>query len=126
MKTVSKLREDGSPAGGAPGMSTPNATPPSPANKTGDTPNMAMPPTAKPGTMFRRYRQFDVESATFRKFQNGRTRFERWSKYLDLNNENDKSLYDYAFQNRGREHLIVIRDSSTGAMRAIRHLVHRR
>lgn len=126
MKTLRKLREDGSPAGGAPGMSTPNATPPAPANRTGDTPTMAMPPTMKPGTMFRRYKQFDVESATFRKFQNGRMRFERWSKFLNLNNESDKSLYDYALQNRGREHLIVIRDSSTGAMRAIRHLVHQR
>lgn len=107
-------------------MSTPNATPPAPANRTGDTPNMAMPPTMKPGPVFRRYKQFDLETETFRKFQNGRSRFERWSRYLDLNNEGHKSLYDYAYQNRGREHLIVIRDSSTGAMRAIRHLVHKR
>lgn len=126
MKTLRKLREDGSPAGGAPGMSTPNATPPAPANRTGDTPTMAMPPTMHPGRMFRRYKQFDLETETFRKFEKGRSKFERWSKYLDLNNEGHRSLYDYARGNRGREHLIVIRDSTTGAMRAIRHMASKR
>jgi len=121
MKTLRKLREDGSPAGGAPGMSAPNA-----ANVTGDSPTMAMPPTMKPGTLFRRYRQFDVDSPTFRKFVPGKQRFERWSRYLNLQDENHKGIYDYAYANRGREHLIVLRDSDTGAMRAIRHKVHHR
>jgi len=54
MKTVRKLREDGTPAGGAPGMS-------SPANVTGDSPNMAMPASMNPGPVIRRkYRQFDL------------------------------------------------------------------
>jgi len=125
MKTLRKLREDGSPAGGAPGMSAPNASQPI-ANRTGDSPTMAMPPAMKPGTMFKRYRQFEVDSATFRKFVPGKQRFERWSRYLNLQDENHKSIHDYAYANRGREHLIVLRDSDTGAMRAIRHKVARR
>jgi hypothetical protein len=87
---------------------------------------MAMPPTMKPGKLLRRYRQFDVDSTTFRKFVPGKQRFERWSRYLNLQDENHKGIYDYAYANRGREHLIVLRDSDTGAMRAIRHKVHRR
>lgn len=117
MKSLQKLREDGSPAGGAPGMSTPNATPP---NRTGDTASMSMPAAAHPGQVFRRYKQFDLEPETFRKFEKGRMKFERWSKFLNMENENHKAIYDYANQNRKNDHLIVIRDSTTGALRAIR------
>ena len=77
-----------------------------PANVTGDSANMAMPPT------------FDVEPELFRKFQTGRVKFERWSKYLDMNNENHKTIYDFAKKNHG--HVIVLRDSNSGALRAIR------
>jgi len=116
MKNFKKLREDGSPAGGAPGMSTPNADIP---NTTGDTPTMAMPP-AVPGKVQRRYKQFDVDSDTFRKFQTGRMKFEHWSKFLNLQNENHKAIYDYAYENRKHDHLIVLKNSDTGALRAIR------
>lgn len=127
MKTIRNLREDGSPAGGAPGMGTPNATPPSPAaNRTGDTPSMAMPPSMRPGHVFRRYKKFAVESDTFRKFQSGRMRYERWAKYLDMNNAEHRAIRDYAHANRGREHLIVLQDSQTGALKAIKHRAERR
>jgi hypothetical protein len=86
------------------------------ANVTGDSPNMSMPPTS--GGLVRRYRSFDVEPELFRKFQTGRVKFERWSKYLDMNNETHKTIYDFAKKNR--EHMVVLRDSSTGALRAIR------
>lgn len=118
-KTIRKLREDGTPGGGAPGMSTPNATPPA-ANKTGDTPTMAMPPAINPQMMRRRYKQFDVDSDTFRKFENGRMKFEHWSNFLNLQNENHKAIYDYAYENRKHDHLIVLKNSDTGALRAIR------
>jgi hypothetical protein len=48
-------------------------------------------------------------------------RYERWAKYLDLNNDNHRAIRDYAYANRGKEHLIVLRDSSTGALKAIKH-----
>lgn len=122
MKSLRSIREDGTPAGGAPGMSTPNATIP---NVTGDTANMAMPPSMTPGPVIRRkYKQFDLETETFRKFEKGRMKFERWARFLDLKNENHKAIYDYAYKNRRHDHLIVIRDSATGAMRAIRRRPH--
>lgn len=85
------------------------------ANVTGDSPTMAMPPTAKKD---RRYRMFDVDSEIFRRFQTGRIKFERWSKYLDLNDEKQKTIYDYALRNS--KDVIILRDSATGALRAIR------
>jgi hypothetical protein len=64
------------------------------------------------------YRLFDVPPEVFRKFQTGRNKFERWSKYLDLQNEEQKAIYDYA--RKKPRNTIVLRDSSTGALRSIR------
>jgi len=64
------------------------------------------------------YQMFDVPSEIFRRFQCGRNRFERWSKYLDCQDENQQRIYDFAKKNRKK--MIVLRDSATGALRAIR------
>jgi hypothetical protein len=61
---------------------------------------------------------FEVPAEVFRKFDTGRNKFERWSKYLDLADENQKTIYDYATRNT--QSVVVLRDSTTGAMRAIR------
>tara|TARA_X000001388_G_scaffold72490_1_gene63198 strand:+ start:451 stop:795 length:345 start_codon:yes stop_codon:yes gene_type:complete len=66
----------------------------------------------------RRYKEFNVPTEVFRKFQTGRNKFERWSKYLNLEDANQKSIYDFAKKNRGTH--IILRDEETGAMRAIR------
>ena len=66
----------------------------------------------------RKYKDFDVPSEVFRKFATGRNKFERWSKYLNLQDENQKAIYDYAKKNRSS--IIVLRNSETGALRAIR------
>ena len=63
-------------------------------------------------------KSFDVSTDVFRRFSTGRNKFERWNKFLDLNDENQKAIYDYATKNRGAS--IVLRDSETGAIRAIR------
>jgi hypothetical protein len=89
-----------------------------PANVTGDSPAMSMPPTAVSKQMQRRFKVFDVTTETFRKFQTGRMKFERWAKFLNLGDENQKCIYDYAKKNR--HDVIVLRDSDTGALRAIR------
>lgn len=65
-----------------------------------------------------KYKMFEVPSEVFRKFDTGRNKFERWSKYLDLADDNQKSIYDYATRNT--HSVVVLRDSTTGAMRAIR------
>jgi hypothetical protein len=66
----------------------------------------------------RKYRDFDVPTDVFRKFQNGRNKFERWAKYLDLTDSDQKKIYDYARSNR--DAVVVLRDSATGALRSIR------
>ena len=121
MKPLKKFRsyfeEDG--AGGA-GAGAGGGTGAVAANVTGDSPTMAMPASANPIALIRRrkYRQFEVESATFNKFSKGRAHFERWSKYLDMANERHQEIYNYARKNR--DHVIVLKDSTTGALRAIR------
>jgi hypothetical protein len=89
-----------------------------PANVTGDSASMSMPPTAVSKTMQRRYKMFDVKSETFRRFQTGRMKFERWARFLNMGDVAEKSIYDYATRNRND--VIVLRDSDTGALRAIR------
>jgi hypothetical protein len=81
---------------------------------------MAMPPaSARLMTrLMRRYRAFDVEPEVFKKFETGRVKFERWSKYLDMNNDNHKKIYEYATKNK--KHVIILRNSENGALRAIR------
>jgi len=90
--------------------------PAAPVNVTGDTPTMAMPPTS--AKLMRRYRAFDVEPDVFKKFETGRVKFERWSRYLDMNNKNHKEIHEYARKNG--KHIIILRNSASGALRAIR------
>ena len=68
--------------------------------------------------LFNKGKRFDVSSDVFRRFQTGRNKFERWSKFLNLEDSNQKAIYDYAIRNR--DATVILRDSETGAMRAIR------
>lgn len=71
------------------------------------------------GPMQRRnYKQFDIDSATFRKFECGKVKHANWSGYLNLNDACHKEIYDYATTNPS--HVVILRDSSTGVLRAIR------
>jgi len=65
-----------------------------------------------------KYKDFTVPSDVFRRFDTGRNKFERWSKYLNLEDENQQALYSYAKKNR--KSVIILRDETTGAMRCIR------
>jgi hypothetical protein len=62
----------------------------------------------------RKYRVFDVSMETFRKFETGRTKYERWSKFI---NEGEKNIVDY--YNRNKDAVIVLRNAETGALRAL-------
>ena len=53
---------------------------------------------------------------TFSRFQKGRTRYERWSKFI---NEDEKDIIGY--YNRNKDAVIVLRNSENGAMRALYH-----
>lgn len=70
-------------------------------------------------TQKRKYREFTVSPELFARFQTGRTRFERWSKYLNLENADEKEIYDY-HKKTGGKNIIILRNSENGALRAIR------
>ena len=71
------------------------------------------------GPLFKKKgKAFDVDSEVFRRFQTGRNKFERWSKFLNLVKSSHKAIYDYATRNRNST--IILRDATTGAMKAIR------
>ena len=65
-----------------------------------------------------KYKDFNVPSDIFRRFDTGRNKFERWSKYLNLEDENQRAIYSYAKKNR--KSVIILRDETTGAMLCIR------
>ena len=62
--------------------------------------------------------EFIVSDETFNRFKTGRTKFERWSKYLNLQDEAEKNIYDYYRKNSNAT--IYLRNEKTGALRAIR------
>jgi len=63
------------------------------------------------------WKMFDVPMETFSKFESGRYKFERWSKYLNLQDEKQDQIYRYA--KRQRKNTVVLRCEETGALRAI-------
>jgi len=70
------------------------------------------------GNIIRRYKNFSIPSDAFRKFETGRNKFERWSKFLDMQDGSQKAVYDYAKKNP--KNTIILTDATTGAMRSIR------
>ena len=70
------------------------------------------------GARKKKYKDFDVSSEVFRRFGTGRNKFERWSKYLNLQDEKQFEIYKYATRNR--DATIILRDEETGALRSIR------
>lgn len=62
--------------------------------------------------------EFVISDETFNRFNTGRTKFERWSKYLNLQDEVEKTIYD--FYRKHRDATIYLRNEKTGALRAIR------
>ena len=83
---------------------------------TGDRPGMSMPSTMKKRK--RKYETFKVSDDVFSKFRNGKTKFERWSKYLDLSDSSQKKIYDYARKHHNG--VIILQNATTGAIRGVR------
>jgi len=67
----------------------------------------------------RKYETFDVSDEVFHKFSKGKTKFERWSRYLDMTDESQKRIYDWAKRNHNGA--IILRNSTTGVVRGIRY-----
>ena len=74
-------------------------------------------PAKKP--IKRKKETFNVSPQLFDRFRRGKTKFERWSKYLDLADENHKALYQWAIRNP--KGICILQNSVTGEIRAIRH-----
>jgi hypothetical protein len=66
----------------------------------------------------RKARRFTVTADTFKRFQTGPTKFERWSKYLNLQDDVENSIYTYYKRNNNA--VIVLRNEEDGALKAIR------
>jgi len=66
----------------------------------------------------KKYLEVTISDETFNRFNTGRTRFERWSKFLNLQDEVEKSIYD--FHRKNSNATIYLRNEKTGALRAIR------
>ena len=87
------------------------------ANVAGDG-AVSMPPTAKK-VKKRKSKQFNVSPALFDIFRRGKKKFEKWSKYLNMEDEGHRALYSWAVKNR--EGIIILQNAQTGEVRAIRH-----
>jgi hypothetical protein len=87
------------------------------ANVAGDG-AVSMPPTAK-RVKKRKSKQFNVSPALFDMFRRGKKKFEKWSRYLNMEDEGHRALYSWAVKNR--EGIIILQNSVTGEVRAIRH-----
>ena len=76
--------------------------------------------TGKPKKkMKKKCETFSVSDDCFHKFRHGKTKFERWSKYLDLTDVSQKKIYDWA--RRHHNGTIILQNSITGQVRGIRY-----
>jgi len=82
------------------------------------TADVAMPPMPLKAPDGRKYQRFVVPTATFQKFDRGRKKWQRWKVFLDVNDEKQYQIAQFA--RRYRKALIILQDETTGAMRAIR------
>lgn len=64
------------------------------------------------------HKKFMVGTSTFRRFETGRAKFSKWSKYLDLTKDTERQVYEYAKKNPKSS--VILQDEETGALRAIR------
>ena len=67
----------------------------------------------------RRLFTYNVEPQLFDKFRRGKKKYEKWSKYLDLEDEVQQGIYTTAMKNP--KGIIVMKNSETGEVRAIRY-----
>tara|TARA_Y100000310_G_C20417785_1_gene685184 strand:- start:48 stop:668 length:621 start_codon:yes stop_codon:yes gene_type:complete len=66
--------------------------------------------------------QFSVTPETWDKFKKGKMKFERWSRYLDLKDESQKKIYDWA--KRHHNGALVLQNAVTGALKGVRYNQH--
>jgi hypothetical protein len=82
------------------------------------TKDVALPPVPKKTKKGDQYYDFDVPSEVFRRFRKGRKKYSRWKNLLDMNDDSQKRIAEFARKNRKAK--VVLRDETTGALQAIR------
>jgi hypothetical protein len=65
----------------------------------------------------RKFQAFTVNDDIFRRFKNGKTKYRNWSEYLNLEDEGQKAIYDWAKKNP--KGVIVLKNGKE--MRALRY-----
>ena len=65
---------------------------------------------------------FNVAPKVFDMFRRGKVKYERWIKYLNLEDESQKNIYEFAKKNPTG--IIILKNSVTGEVRAIRYNRH--
>ena len=86
------------------------------ANVAGDG-AVSMPATAK--KVKRKSKTFNVSPDLYDMFRRGKKKFEKWSKYLNMEDEGHRALYAWAIKNP--QGILVIQNSQSGEIRALRH-----
>ena len=87
------------------------------ANVAGDG-AVSMPPTAK-RVKKRKSKTFSVSPQLFDVFRRGKKKFEKWSKYLNMEDEGHRAIYSWAVKNP--QGIMIIQNSVSGEVRALRH-----
>jgi hypothetical protein len=82
------------------------------------TKDVALPPVPKKTKKGDQYYDFTVPSEVFRRFRRGRKKHSRWKTLLDMNDDNQRQIADFARKNQKAK--VVLRDENTGAIQAIR------
>jgi hypothetical protein len=88
-----------------------------PANAVGSG-GVDLEPKASAGLLRRKVKVFNVSNNLYSKFIAGKKKYTRWSNYIDMTNEGDKELYDYARKNHRA--VIILQNSDNGLKKAIR------
>lgn len=66
----------------------------------------------------RKMKTFDVNPELFTRFARGKKKYTKWKEYLNIDDEYERSIYEYARKNP--RSIIVLKNSETGAVRGIR------
>lgn len=80
--------------------------------------NVATDTPVKRAKIVRRFAQFEVDDSTFEKFKNGKSKYRRWSNYLNMEDASHKMIHDFAKKN---PHGIIVLKDSKGTLKGIRY-----